>query len=314
MSRNVLIVAPVHEVLLQELQALGYHCDQQEKMSQDEALAVIGRYEGVITSTRLLIDRSFIDRAERLKWVGRMGSGMEIVDTVYAAAKGIRCYSSPEGNANAVAEQALGMLLALQHKIAGAYAEMRQGIWLRDENRGEEIDGLTAAVIGYGHNGSAFAAKLKAMGVRVLAHDKYKTGYAEPGITECADLQDIYQQADIVSFHLPLDKDTHYYFNDDFLENMQKPFVLLNLSRGKVVSQDSLYKGLKNGRIKAAALDVWEEEPVSRMKDTKAAQLQEILQLPQFIGTPHIAGYTVQALYKMSSTLAVKIRNGMESR
>jgi len=311
MAKKVLIVAPVHEVLTDTLQQLGYTFDHFETLNQQQALDIVAGYEGIITSTRLLIDRTFIDHAPLLRWVGRMGSGMEIIDVDYATQKGIRCFSSPEGNANAVAEQALGMLLALQHKIASAHTEMQQGIWLREENRGIEIEGLTAGIIGYGNNGSAFARKLRAMDVRVLALDKYKTGFAEEGIAECASIDAIWEHADIVSFHLPLTAETHHYFGEAFLDRMQKPFVLLNLSRGSIVDQASLYAGLRSGKIRAAALDVWETEPTSRMAAEQKAQVQEMLQMPHFIGTPHIGGYTVQALYKMSWFLAEKIKKAV---
>jgi D-3-phosphoglycerate dehydrogenase len=311
MTKKVLIVAPVHEVLLQELESMGYTYDQFEDITPEKALEIIPDYEGVITSTRLQIDKDFMDRATLLKWVGRMGSGMEVIDVPYATQKGILCFSSPEGNANAVAEQALGMLLALQHKIFSAHVEMQHGLWLREENRGVEIEGLTAGIIGYGNNGKAFAQKLKAMQVKVLAIDKYKTGYAEEGIEECIDLGRIYNEADLISFHLPLTNETRHYFDSVFLEGMERPFVLLNLSRGGIVSQQSLYAGLKSGKIKGAALDVWEMEPVEKMKDEMKVMYKELITMPNFIGTPHIGGYTVQALYKMSYFLIQKIKNAL---
>ena len=311
MSKKVLIVAPVHEVLPNALQDMGYTCDLRESFTQQDAMEVAGAYEGLITSTRLQIDRAFLDKATDLKWVGRMGSGMEVIDVPYATEKGVLCFSSPEGNANAVAEQALGMLLGLQHKICSAHQEMQQGIWQREENRGLEIEGLTAAVIGFGNNGSAFARKLRAMQVQVLALDKFKKGFAEEGIVECEDLQRIYNEADIVSFHLPLNEETRHYFNDEFVSHMVKPFVLLNLSRGSIVSQDSLYKGLKSGKVRAAGLDVWEREPVSKMEGIMQEQYQELIRMPHVIATPHIGGYTVQALYKMSWFLAEKIRKAV---
>lgn len=307
MTKKVLIAAPVHEVLTRQLEAWGYTCEHKLDITRAQALEMIPDFEGVITSTRLQIDQEFIDRAVQLQWVGRMGSGMEVIDLPYATAKGIQCFSSPEGNANAVAEQALGMLLGLQHRIVAAHLELQQGIYLREENRGMEIEGLTAGIIGYGNNGSVFARKLKAMDVQVLAFDKYRKGYAEPGIQECSDLEQIYKEADIISFHLPLNEETDYYFDDRFLQKMEKEFVLLNLSRGKIVSAATLQKGLESGRIKAAALDVWEQEPLSKMTPGTRAVFDELIRLPNFIGTPHIAGYTVQALYKMSYFLIGKI-------
>jgi D-3-phosphoglycerate dehydrogenase len=308
MTKKVLVVAPVHDILLQQLETLGYQYDLKEDISRAEALDIISAYEGVVTSTRLQIDREFIDKATALQWVGRMGSGMEVIDLPYARQKGIQCFSSPEGNANAVAEQALGMLLALQHKIFSAHLEMQQGIWLREENRGLELEGLTAGIIGYGNNGSAFARKLKAMDMTVLAYDKYKSDFAAAGIEECHSLERIYAEADVLSFHLPLTDETRHYFDDTFLSKMQKPFVLLNLSRGNIVAQSSLYRGLKSGRIKGAALDVWEKEPVGNMEGSQREEYKELITMTNFIGTPHIAGYTVQALYKMSAVLAEKIR------
>jgi len=311
MSKKVLIAAPVHDVLLSKLSALGYTYDIITDVNNERASATVANYEGIITSTRLNMDKAFIDQATQLKWVGRMGSGMEIIDLAYATEKNIVCFSSPEGNANAVAEQALGMLLSLQHKVNSAHAELQQNIWLREENRGVELEGMTAGIIGYGHNGSAFARKLKAIGVNVLALDKYKKGFAEEGIVECAAIQEIYEQADIISFHLPLNNETQFYFDEDFVQSMNKPFVLLNLSRGKIVRQSALYNGMKNGKIIAAALDVFEVEPIQKMKDDMRAQLDELLAMPNFIGTPHIGGYTVQALYKMSFVLAQKIENSI---
>lgn len=307
----MLIAAPVHDVLLSKLSALGYTYDIITDVNNERASATVANYEGIITSTRLNMDKAFIDQATQLKWVGRMGSGMEIIDLAYATEKNIVCFSSPEGNANAVAEQALGMLLSLQHKVNSAHAELQQNIWLREENRGVELEGMTAGIIGYGHNGSAFARKLKAIGVNVLALDKYKKGFAEEGIVECAAIQEIYEQADIISFHLPLNNETQFYFDEDFVQSMNKPFVLLNLSRGKIVRQSALYNGMKNGKIIAAALDVFEVEPIQKMKDDMRAQLDELLAMPNFIGTPHIGGYTVQALYKMSFVLAQKIENSI---
>lgn len=313
MTKKVLIAAPVHEVLTTQLEAKGYTCVHKLDITGAEALDMIADFEGVITSTRLQIGKTFIDRAVQLQWIGRMGSGMEVIDVPYATAKGIQCFSSPEGNANAVAEQALGMLLSLQHRIVAAHLELQQGIYLREENRGVEIEGLTAGIIGYGNNGSAFARKLKAMNVQVLAFDKYRSGYAEPGIRECTSLEAIHQEADIISFHLPLNEETDFYFDDRFLQQMEKAFVLLNLSRGKIVSAATLHQGLLSGKIKAAALDVWEQEPLAKMDRVTRTLFDQLIHMPNFIGTPHIGGYTVQALYKMSYFLIEKISNSFES-
>jgi len=307
MNRKVLVAAPVHPLLIKGLQDLGYDCQYLPNITNDQALLKIEEYEGVITSTRLNIDKQFIDQAISLKWVGRMGSGMEIMDTTYADEKGIFYCSSPAGNAHAVAEQALGMLLSLQHKILQAHLEIKEHIWRREENRGIEIAGRTAGIIGMGHNGTAFARMLHSMGVQVLAYDKYKTGYQEPGIEECNSLRAIQERAEILSFHVPLTRETTHYFDREFLSQMKQPFVLLNLSRGPVVDMEVLEDGLHSGRIFAAALDVWETEPYAKMDPNMQQRFDRLMQLPQFIGTPHIGGYTQNALVKMSQIVLDKI-------
>jgi len=314
MDKKVLIAAPVHPVLTEALEALGYSCEHYVDIQQDQAYAIIDRYEGIITSTRLQLDENLLKEALRLRWIGRMGSGMEVIDTIYTHSRGIYCCSSPEGNANAVAEQALGMLLAVQHKVMAAHAEMQQGLWRREENRGWEIEGSTAGIIGFGHNGSAFAKKLIGMDVQVLAYDKYQQRFGTPQVQALESLQELFSRANILSFHVPLTPETHHYFDEQFLDSMTQEFVLLNLSRGPVVSMRALYKGIKSGKITAAALDVWEQEPVQRMSGEDAVILKEMLQMPNFIGTPHIGGYTHQALYKMSAALAAKIKAFVNQR
>lgn len=314
MDKKVLIAAPVHPVLIEALEALGYICEYYEDIQQDQAYGIIGRYEGIITSTRLQLDEDLLKKASQLRWIGRMGSGMEVIDIAYANSRGIYCCSSPEGNANAVAEQALGMLLAVQHKVVAAHTEMQQGLWRREENRGWEIEGSTAGIIGFGHNGSAFAKKLIGMDVKVLAYDKYQQDFGTTDVRALESLRELFAQANILSFHVPLTPETHHYFDEHFLESMAQEFVLLNLSRGPVVSMRALYKGLKSGKIAAAAVDVWEQEPVHRMTGEDADILREMLLMPNFIGTPHIAGYTHQALYKMSAALAVKLKAFVNQR
>ncbi|HEY9177124.1 MAG TPA: NAD(P)-dependent oxidoreductase, partial [Flavipsychrobacter sp.] len=262
---------------------------------------------GIITSTRLQVNRELMDAAPLLQWVGRMGSGMEVIDLPYAGERGIACYSSPEGNCNAVAEHALGMLLSLNKRIVKSNAEVKEGQWLRDENRGVELEGKTVGIIGFGHTGSSFARKLYGFDVQVLAYDKYVQGGVPKYMEECRSLDRIFEEADIVSFHVPLQPDTRHYFNQAFLEKMRKPFVLINTSRGGVVDTNTLYDGLLSGKIAGACMDVWEEEPISAMSIEMRSFLDKISPMPNVIITPHIAGYSVEALYKMSKALLNKI-------
>lgn len=304
---KVLIAAPVHEVLLRGFELEGYTCDIHEKITQQSAFDLIKDCVGVITSTRLQLDKQLIDAAPKLQWIGRMGSGMEVIDVPYAVSRGIKCYSSPEGNRNAVAEHALGMLLSLTKRICISAEEVKDGKWLRDENRGMELEGKTIGIIGYGNTGSSFAKKLFGFDVNIIAYDTCENHKASDPIMNCNDLTPIFEQADIVSFHVPLQKTTHHYFNDDFITKMHKPFILINTSRGKVVDTEAMIRGLESKKISGAVLDVWEEEPLEKMSGHMKQLLNKAILFPNVIITPHIAGYSYEALYKMSSVLLDKI-------
>ncbi|MBC7553548.1 MAG: hydroxyacid dehydrogenase [Taibaiella sp.] len=307
---KVVIAAPVHPVLVAGLNEAGYNCEIHEKITQATAAELLQGCTGIITSTRLQIDRQLIDALPGLKWIGRMGSGMEVIDVAYAASKGIACFGSPEGNCNAVGEHALGMLLALIRRINISNSEMKEGIWLRDENRGVELEGKTIGLIGFGHTGRAFAKKLSGFDVRILAYDKYSRDNMPPYVTSCDNLQPVYNEADIISFHVPWHPETFHYFNRQFMTKMVKSFYLINTSRGQVVDTQALHEGILNKKISGACLDVFETEPVSAMNATMQNMFVELMRNSNVITTPHIAGYTVEALYKMSTTLLAKILEG----
>lgn len=303
---KVLIAAPVHEVLTDGLTSAGYELVIVEKITQAVAPGYITECVGIITSTRLQLNRELLDMAPKLQWIGRMGSGMEVIDTDYAAEKGIKCYSSPEGNSNAVAEHALGMLLALNKCIVTGNNEIKEGIWEREGNRGTELEGKTVGIIGFGHTGRAFAKKLLGFEVKILVYDKYRQDDMPEYLTNTT-LETIQKEADIISFHVPLQQDTVHYLDEKFISEMSKGFILLNTSRGIVTDVKAISKGLESGKIKGACLDVWEEEPLERMSEEMRAYLNEMLKNPKVIITPHIAGYSVEALYKMSKVLIDKI-------
>lgn len=306
-SKKVLIAAPVHAVLTEGLAGLGYECIMHENISQSIAYGLIGDCVGVITSTRLQLDKELLDAAPMLRWIGRMGSGMEVIDVAYATRKGIQCYSSPEGNCNAVGEHALGMLLALVRRIQWSHTEIKTGIWKREENRGYELEGKTIGIIGYGHTGAAFAKKLAGFDVRLLAYDKYHTDAVPPHIQACKDLKEVYDEADIVSFHVPLQEDTRGYFGRAFIAAMRKPFIVINTSRGPVADTLALYDGLISGKVTGACLDVFEHEPVTTADGPLKDAFNAMMHMPNVVATPHIAGYTFEALYKMSFFLLQKI-------
>jgi D-3-phosphoglycerate dehydrogenase len=304
---NVLIAAPVDTVLTDGLADKGYKCLYHEKITQEKAFDLVRECTGIVTSTRLMLNKELIEAAPKLKWIGRMGSGMEVIDVPYATTKGIACYSSPEGNSNAVGEHAMGLLLSLIHRIAWSNGEVKHGMWLREENRGFELEGKSVGIIGYGHTGRSFASKLAGFDTNILAYDKYYPQRIPSHIKNCPSLDTIFEEADIVSFHVPLQEDTVHMFNEDFIDRMKKPFILINTSRGAVVDTLSLKRGLASGKVSGACLDVFEEEPPINMSTPKFALFSEINALPNVLITPHIAGYTYEALYKMSKVLLDKI-------
>ena len=304
---KVLIAAPVHSVLTEGLVALGYEVVTSAQITRNEAFVLLTDCVGIITSTRLMLDAELLEAAPQLKWIGRMGSGMEVIDLQHAAAKGIECFSSPEGNRNAVAEHALGMLLGIIRHIPSSMQEIGEGKWLREENRGTELEGKTIAIIGFGNTGRAFVKILQGFNMNILVYDKNPIDNPPNYVTICADIQCIYDQVDIVSFHVPIQPDTYRYVNANFLLKMTQAFILINTSRGEVVDTEVLEKGLAEGKIIGAGIDVWPEEPLERMGIEERGRIARLVKLPQVIITPHIAGYTHEALFKMSSVLFQKI-------
>lgn len=308
-DKQVIFIDSVHPVLEQKLEQAGMVCLQHTKTNIETLQTILPEAYGIVIRSRFTIDSDFLKFCPNLKFIARSGSGLENIDTKICKDLGVRVYNSPEGNRNAVAEHALGMLLSLLHKIQKADKEVRQGEWNRESNRGEELDGKTVGIIGYGNNGAAFAKKLRGFDVRVLAYDKYKSGFGDHFVQECT-LNAILEQADVISFHIPQNKETRSFLNKEFVASMQKPFYLLNLSRGKIVDAAALVEGLQNGKIKGAGLDVLEFESKSFesfFEQELPGSFSYLINSENVVLTPHVGGWTSESYVKLSSVLADKI-------
>lgn len=306
MKPLVIVTAPVHPILPETLESRGYEVDLAPSISAEELLERIDRYEGLVVTTRLVIDAPLLDRAARLKWIARLGSGMELIDTTKAHALGIRCVSSPEGNRNAVAEHALGMLLSLMHRIRSSADEVRQGQWRREANRGTELSGKTVGIVGYGNTGEAFARLLQPFGVTVLAHDKYRFGFAAGYVRE-AGMEQLVRYADVVSLHLPLTAETQGFADAAFFRSLARKPWFINTSRGGVHHTSALWMALQEGLVSGLALDVWFTEPPVIGEGMDGQLTASLLSDPRVIVTPHVAGYSHESYREMSRVVLQKL-------
>lgn len=309
-AKKVLHLDSNHPLMIEQLAQLGYTNVEDYTSSKETIENTIHEYEGIIIRSRFKIDQSFLEKATQLKFIGRVGAGLENIDCDFAVSKGIALIAAPEGNQTAVGEHALGMLLTLFNKLNLVDQEVRAGIWIREGNRGHEIEGKTVGIIGYGHMGNAFAKRLQGFNCEVIFHDildNLSNQYATQ-----VSLATLQQKADIISLHIPQTPETMNLINQSFIEQMAKPFWLINTARGKSVHTADLVAALENGKIRGAALDVLEYEKSSFehmfADETLPQPMQYLIQSEKVLLSPHIAGWTFESKEKLAQVIIDKIR------
>jgi D-3-phosphoglycerate dehydrogenase len=299
-----------HPILIEQLNSLGFTNDEDYTSSKAEIIAKIHLYDGLIIRSRFSIDASFLEKAKNLKFIGRVGAGLENIDCSYAKNNGITLIAAPEGNRNAVGEHCLGMLLSLFNKLNKANGEIKKGQWLREENRGVELDGKTIGVIGYGNMGKSFAKKLRGFNVEVLCYD------LKPNVSDdCCkqvSLREFQQKVDVLSLHTPQTELTRNMVNTNFIESFKKNFWLLNTARGTSVVTKDLVIALKSGKILGAGLDVLEYEKASFenlfTNDKIPKAFQYLINSNNVLLSPHVAGWTIESKEKLAQTIVDKIK------
>lgn len=305
---QVFFIDTVHPALEEQLVDYGFNCIDVTKDNVNELKEKLETADGIVIRSRFPMNETLLQHAPKLKFIARSGAGMENIDTAYCEKRNITLFNAPEGNRNAVGEHALGMLLSLMNKFQKGDTEVRKGIWDREGNRGEELDGKTVGIIGYGNNGTAFAKKLRGFDVKVLVYDKYIDKITDPFVNQVP-LEILYDQSDVISFHIPQNEETIYWANETFFKTIKKPIYLLNLSRGKIVSTHALLKAIVNGKVKGAGLDVLEFEKASfeNFDNEKIEDFNALISNSKVLLTPHVGGWTTESYLKLSTVLADKI-------
>ena len=303
---KILLLDSNHPLITEQLSAKGFLLEEDFTSSYDEVLQKINNYEGIIIRSRIPLDKNFLEKAKNLKFIARVGAGMENIDTEVAKKLGISLINSPEGNRDSVAEHVVGMLLILMNRLFIASEEVKNGIWKREENRGDELLGKTFGIIGYGNMGKATAKRLSGFGVKVIFHDLLPNLQDE--FAEQVSLEKLQQEADILSLHIPLDASTKYLVDEDFISKMKKNFYFINTARGKNLKTSALVEAIKQGKVLGAALDVLEYEKSSfENLETDNEDLAYLLKSDKVIVTPHIAGWTHQSKEKLALFIVDKV-------
>jgi D-3-phosphoglycerate dehydrogenase len=303
---KVLIVDQMHESILGLLEKYGFEVTYSPKITREELFEQIGSYEGILIRSKTPLDRELLERASRLQFIGRAGAGLDQLDLDYLKERGVALFHAAKGNRDAVAEHALGGLLALFNHLAKADQQVRKGIWDREGNRGVELKGKAVGIFGYGNMGKAFAKRLKGFGVNVLAYDKYKKDFAKKGVQE-VNWETLKKEVDVLSIHVPLTDETRDFFTLEELKSFSKPFWLINTARGEVIRMETLNQALDQGILKGVVLDVLENEKFGRFSSDQKLQFELLAKRENVLFTPHVAGWTVESYQKINEVLVKQI-------
>ncbi len=301
-----MIVDEMHESIVQMPAELGLEVDYFPNISIEEVKAKVADYEGLIIRSKFFINEDFLKNAPNLRFIGRAGAGLDLIDIEACRVRNIEIFAANEGNRVAVAEHLIGMILSLFNKICIANQEVKAGVWKREENRGEELFGKTVGIIGYGNNGEATASRLVAFGCKVLAYDKYRYGFGNQYVKEST-LNEIFRETDILSLHIPLTTETQNWVNAAFFEKFSKSFYFCNIARGEIVVLHDLVDALKSGKIKGACLDVLENEKLSKLTESQKVDFEYLSNHQAVLMTPHIAGWTFESYKRINQVLKDKI-------
>lgn len=307
---KVVFIDSVHPILWERLVEMGWECTDKTHLTAAEAIQEVKAYDGVVIRSKFKFTADIFNTCPQLRFIARAGSGLENIDLIAAKENDVKIISSPEGNRDAVAEHAMGMLLSLMNHLKRADQEVRAGIWKRAENRGYELKGKTIGLIGYGTMGRAFAKRLKGFDINIIAHDNQQTGFSDQYTSEVT-LEDIFEQADIVSLHMNYNPNNKYYINSDFIQKMKKSFYLINTARGFNVETTALVEGLKSGKVRGACLDVLEFEDTSFesiLNENTPEAFTYLIESENTLLSPHIAGWTHESHFKLSNVLADKVK------
>jgi D-3-phosphoglycerate dehydrogenase / 2-oxoglutarate reductase len=308
-SGSVLIADDAHVQLIKGLIKMGYRVDYFPGITDEEVRSIIFRYHGLIINSKIQADREMMELGNQLRFVARLGSGLEVIDQEFAKEKGIQVYNSPEGNSRSVAEHTLGMLLALMNNLIRADEEVRRGVWNREKNRGIELAGRTVGIIGFGNTGESLARLLSGFNVKVLAYDKYRKDLPKDldHVQFLKTMEEIMKQSDIISLHLPLTKETFNLVDYSWISGCKQGFIFINTARGKIVKLKDLALALEQGHVSGACLDVFENEKVDTFSEEEKLNYQQICANERVVLSPHVAGWTKESKIKIAEVLLCKI-------